>query len=236
MLNFAILETSAFWWAVLDGLGVTLALTAISMVLGFALGGVLASMHVYGSPAVRFAAKAYIFVFRGVPLLILLFLIYYGLPRVTWFRGSLFWDLVLTSPFRTAVFVLTINNAAYLGEMIRGGLRMVPAGLLEAAAAVGMTKTRAFFRIHAPLALRSILGNLGSETIAVVKASAITSVITVRDLMGGPTVLGKVYLDPLTPLLVVGIMYVVLVQIIDLGTKLVRGHLALPGSVQSHHV
>jgi len=236
MLNFAILETSYFWWSVLNGLGVTLALTAISMVLGFVIGGVLASMHIYGSPAVRFAAKAYIFVFRGVPLLILLFLVYYGLPRVTWLRGSLFWDLVLTSPIRTAVFVLTINNAAYLGEMIRGGLRMVPAGLLEAAAAVGMTRTRAFFRIHAPLALRSVLGNLGSETIAVVKASAITSVITVRDLMGGPTVLGKVYLDPLTPLLVVGIIYIVLVQVIDVGTKLVRGHLALPGSMQAHHV
>ncbi|MDX0482379.1 ABC transporter permease subunit [Sinorhizobium medicae] len=236
MLNFAILETSAFWWAVLNGLGVTVALTALSMLLGCTLGGLLASMQVYGGPVTRVVAKAYIFIFRGVPLLILLFIVYYGLPRLTWLRDSLFWDLVLSSPFRTAVFVLTINNAAYLGEMIRGGLRMVPAGLLEAAAAIGMTKKRAFFRVHAPLALRSILGTLGSETIAIVKASAITSVITVRDLMGGPTVLGKVYLDPLTPLLVVGVIYIVIVQIINVGTSLLRGYLALPGAVQTHHV
>ncbi|MBW0370802.1 ABC transporter permease subunit [Ensifer adhaerens] len=236
MLNFAILETEAFWWAVLNGLGVTVALTALSMLLGFVLGGILASMQVYGGGPVRLMAKAYIFVFRGVPLLILLFICYYGMPRVEWLKGSMFWDLVLASPFRTAVFVLTINNAAYIGEMIRGGLRMVPAGLLEAAAAVGMTKTRAFFRVHAPLALRSILGNLGSETIAIVKASAVTSAITVRDLMGGPTVLGKVYLDPLTPLLVVGVVYILIVQIIDFGTILVRKRLQLPGMVHSHHV
>lgn len=236
MLNFAILETNAFWMSVINGLGVTMALTALSMAFGFFMGGILASMNTYGGRTAKVIAKTYIFVFRGVPLLILLFLVYYGLPRVAWLRGSLFWDLVLTSPFRTAVFVLTINNAAYLGEMIRGGLRMVPNGLLEAAAAVGMTKTRAFFRVHAPLSLRSILGNLGSETIAVVKASAITSVITVRDLMGGPTVLGKVYLDPLTPLLVVGLVYVVLVQLIDLGTKIIRNRLSVPGTTQAHHV
>lgn len=236
MLNFAILETSAFWRSVVDGLGVTLLLTALSMSLGFLLGGILASMQVYGGPVARLVAKTYIFIFRGVPLLILLFLVYYGLPRVTWLKGSLFWDLVLMSPLRTAVFVLTINNAAYLGEMIRGGLRMVPAGLLEAAAAIGMTKTRTFFRVHAPLALRSILGNLGSETIAVVKASAITSVITVRDLMGGPTVLGKAYLDPLTPLLVVGVIYIVIVQIIDFAATLVRRRLEQPGTTRSHHV
>jgi His/Glu/Gln/Arg/opine family amino acid ABC transporter permease subunit len=236
MLNFTILESSAFWWAVLEGLGVTLGLTGLSMVFGFLLGGLLAAMQVYGGKPARLVARIYIFVFRGVPLLILLFLAYYGLPRIAWLRGSVFWDLVLVSPFRTAVFVLTINNAAYLGEMIRGGLRMVPGGLLEAATAIGMTRTRAFFRVHAPLALRSILGNLGSETIFVVKASAITSVITVRDLLGGPTVLGKVFLDPLTPLLVVGVVYVLLVQIIDFGTRMLRAHLSVPGSSQSHHV
>lgn len=227
MLNFAILENGAFWAAVLNGLVITIALTVISMVLGFILGGVLASMQVYGGPITRWTSRTYIFVFRGVPLLILLFLVYYGLPRIPWLKGTLFWDLVLASPFRTAAFVLTINNAAYLGEMIRGGMRMVPNGLLEAASAVGMTRTRAFFRVHAPLAFRSILGNLGSETIAVVKASAITSVITVRDLMGGPTAIGKVYLDPLTPLLVVGVIYIIIVQFIDLGTRLVRRRLSV---------
>ena len=236
MLNLAILQTNAFWWAVANGLVITIGLTVLSMTFGFLLGGVLACMHQYGGRVSRLLAQAYIFVFLGVPLLILLFLVYYGLPRIGWLRGSLLWDLVLSSPFRTAVFVLSINNAAYLGEMIRGGLRMVPKGLLEAAAAIGMTRRRAFFRVHAPLALRSILGNLGSETVAVVKASAITSVITVHDLMGGPTVLGKVYLDPLTPLLVVGIVYVLIVQVIDQLVRRFQTHLAIPGTERGQHL
>ncbi|WP_051614406.1 ABC transporter permease subunit [Phyllobacterium sp. UNC302MFCol5.2] len=231
MLNFAILTTHEFWSAVANGLVITVALTLLSMVFGFIFGGALAAMHEYGGLYAKLFAKLYIFIFRGVPLLILLFLFYYGLPRVGWLRGSLFWDLVLSSPFRTAVFVLSINNAAYLGEMIRGGLRMVSPGMLEAAAAVGMTRRRAFFRVHAPIAVRSLLGSLGNETVAVLKASAITSVITVHDLMGGPTVVGKVYLDPLTPLLAVGVVYVVIVQLIDYAVTRVQKHLAIPSTV-----
>ncbi|MES0213332.1 amino acid ABC transporter permease [Mesorhizobium sp. M0028] len=229
MLNLAILETSAFWWTVLNGLVTTCALTVLSMIFGFLLGGALATLHEYGSVPVRVAAKTYVFVFRGVPLLILLFLVYYGMPRIAWLRGGLFWDLVLSSPFRTGAFVLSINNAAYLAEIIRGGLKMVPRGLLEAAVALGMTRKRAFFRVHAPLALRSILGNLGNETVAVVKASAITSAITVHDLMGGPTVFGKVYLDPLTPLLVVAVVYILIVQVIDQLVKRFQAHLTVAG-------
>ncbi|MEI9414440.1 amino acid ABC transporter permease [Mesorhizobium sp. Cs1321R2N1] len=227
MLNLAILQTPSFWWTVLNGLITTVALTALSMIFGFLIGGALATLHEYGRASLRLAAKTYIFIFRGVPLLILLFLVYYGMPRIAWLRGGLLWELILSSPFRTAVFVLSINNAAYLAEMIRGGLKMVPRGLLEAALAIGMTGKRAFFRVHAPLALRSVLGNLGNETVAVVKASAITSAITVHDLMGGPTILGKVYLDPLTPLLVVGMIYVVIVQIIDHVVKRYQAYLTV---------
>ncbi|RNJ42780.1 hypothetical protein B5V01_22530 [Mesorhizobium erdmanii] len=236
MLSLAILETSAFWWSVLSGLVTTFGLTVLSMVFGFVLGGVLATLHEYGGAALRLSAKVYIFVFRGVPLLILLYLVYYGLPIIVWLRGGLFWELVLGSPFRTAVFALSINNAAYLAEMIRGGLKMVPRGLLESATALGMTKKRVFFRVHAPLALRSILGSLGNETISVVKASAITSAITVHDLMGGPTILGKVYLDPLTPLLVVGVVYIVVVQLIDYLVKRVQASLSVPGVGQTHNI
>ncbi len=236
MLNFAILEAPAFWTAVVNGFFVTVALTVLSMALGFLFGGALAAMHEYGGQGLRLFAKVYIFIFRGVPLLILLFLVYFGLPRVAWVRASPLWDLVLSSPFRTAVFVLSINNAAYLAEMMRGGLKMVPRGMLEAAAAVGMTRRRAFFRVHAPIALRSILGSLGNETVAVLKASAITSVITVHDLMGGPTIHGKVYLDPLTPLLVVGVVYVIIVQIIDFTVTRIQQYLAVPNTSRAQNL
>ena len=212
-----ILFQDKLWSAVFSGLVVTLALTVFSMILGLALGTIVAVARVHGGRWLSLAAGAYVFVLRGVPLLILLFLFYYGLPRIPLLRGTWFWDLVLVSPFRTALFVLALNNSAYLAEIIRGGLLGVQRGLVEAGRAVGMSSFLIFKRVEAPIALRAILGNLGNETIAVMKASAITSVITVHDLMGGPTVVGNLYLDPFTPLLVVGVFYLALVAVIDFG-------------------
>lgn len=210
-----ILFEPALWSAVSQGLIITVALTVISMILGLAIGTGVAIARVHGGPVLSAIASVYVFVLRGVPLLILLFLFYYGLPRITWLRGTWFWDLVLVSQFRTAVFVLSLNNSAYLAEIVRGGLLGVKRGLIEAGRAVGMGAFLCFRRIEGPIALRSILGNLGNETVAVMKASAITSVITVHDLMGGPWIVGNLFLDPFTPLVVVGAVYLVLVAIID---------------------
>jgi His/Glu/Gln/Arg/opine family amino acid ABC transporter permease subunit len=210
-----ILFQSQLWSAVSTGLLVTVALTVFSMIFGLALGAGVAVVRVHGNPLVATLAAGYVFVLRGIPLLILLFLFYYGLPRVAWLRGTWFWDLVLISPFRTALFVLSLNNSAYLAEIVRGGLLGVRKGMIEAGRAIGMNPFQCFRRVEGPIAVRSILGNLGNEAVAVMKASAITSVITVHDLMGGPAVIGNLYLDPFTPLVVVGAIYLVLVACID---------------------
>ncbi len=220
------------WSAVFVGLLVTVVLTVTSMMLGLAVGTGVAVARVHGGPVASALASGYVFVLRGVPLLILLFLFYYGLPRVAWLRGTWFWDLVLVSPFRTAVFVLSLNNSAYLAEIVRGGLLSVKRGLIEAGRAVGMGAFLCFRRIEAPIALRAILGNLGNETISVMKASAITSVITVHDLMGGPWVVGNLFLDPFTPLLVVGAFYLVLVAIIDFSVGRMQSWLHTSGRVE----
>lgn len=214
-----ILFEPQLWSAVFSGLWITVALTVISMILGLVIGTGVAAAKVHGGMLVSGLAAVYVFILRGVPLLILLFLFYYGLPRITWLRGTWFWDLVLVSQFRTAVFVLSLNNSAYLAEIVRGGLISVKRGLLEAGRAVGMGPFLCFRRIEGPIALRAILGNLGNETIAVMKASAITSVITVHDLMGGPSIVGNLFLDPFTPLIVVGVFYLGLVAVIDFAVR-----------------
>lgn len=218
----SILTAPAFWASVGEGIVVTVALTVLSMILGLAIAIPLAVADLRASRPISLLAKTYVFIFRGIPLLILLFLFYYGLPRITWLRGTFFWDLVLVSPFRTAVFVLSVNNAAYLSETVRGGLLGVGRGLVEAGRAVGMTERQIFLRIEGPLAYRAILGNLGNETVAVMKASAVTSVITIHDLMGGPAIMGKVYLDVFTPLVVVGAIYLILVALVDLAVARLR--------------
>lgn len=214
-----LLQSDVFWHAVLTGLLITVSLTVLSMIIGFVLGTIIALAQLYGGPVLRLSAIAYVFVFRAVPLLILLFLVYYGLPRLPGIRDTWFWDLILVSPFATAAFVLTLSNAGYLAEVIRGAILTVPAGLIEAGNAVGMRPARAFFRITLPIAFRNMISTLGNETIAVIKASAITSVITVRDLMGGPAKVGAVYLDPFTPLFVVAIFYILLVQLVEHGVR-----------------
>lgn len=211
----SILLAPAFWQAVFSGLVVTVTLTLASMAAGLAIAIPIALVRTRGPRPLAVLAAAYVFVLRGIPLLMLLFIAYYGLPRLSWLRGTLFWDLVLESPFRTALFVLSINNAAYLAETIRGGLLGIARGMTEAGRAIGMTEFQIMRRIEGPLAYRAILGNLGNETIAVMKASAIATVITVHDLMGGALSMGNIYFDQFTPLVVVGAFYLVLVALID---------------------
>lgn len=224
----AVLSSAPFWSAVVEGFFVTVSLTGGSMILGLIVAVGLAAMQVYGRGGWIVLSKAYVFVFRGIPLLILLYLFYYGLPQLSWMRSGIAWDLFLSSPYRTALVVLTINNAAYLAEMVRGGLISVDRGLVEAGTAMGMSRFVAFRRIVAPIGFRAVLGNLGNETIAVVKASAITSVITVQDLMGGSAAVGQIYLDPFTPLLVVGVAYLIIVQLIEICVSQLRRALAIP--------
>lgn len=222
-----ILGAATFWSAIGQGLIATVTLTFASMIIGLAIAVPVALADQRAPRPVAAMAKTYVFVFRGVPLLMLLFLFYYGLPRVAWLRDTFLWDLVLVSPFRTALVVLSINNAAYLAETVRGGLLGIPRGLVEAGRAVGMSGGQIFLRIEGPLAYRAILGNLGNETVAVMKASAVTSVITVHDLMGGPATVGKIYLDVFTPLIVVGAVYLVLVALVDLAVAKLRARAGL---------
>jgi His/Glu/Gln/Arg/opine family amino acid ABC transporter permease subunit len=210
-----LLQLPEFWQAVARGFGITVALTAITMVLGLALGTGIALLRLYAPAPLRWAAAVYVFVFRGVPLLVLLFFAYYGLPRIPGIRDTLLWDWVLVSAFATAVLAMTLNNAGYLAEIVRGAILTVPKGMVEAGRAVGMPPATIFRRIVGPIAFRNMLASLGNETIAVIKASAITSVITIRDLLGGPAVVGKVYLDQFTPLFVAAIAYFLLVQAVE---------------------
>jgi His/Glu/Gln/Arg/opine family amino acid ABC transporter permease subunit len=224
-----LLDLPEFWRSVATGFGITVALTVVTMVLGLGLGTAVALARLYGPAPLRWLAALYVFVFRGVPLLILLFFAYYGLPRIPGVRDTLLWDWVLVSAFATAVLAMTLNNAGYLAEIVRGGILTVPRGAVEAGKAVGMSPAQILRRIAAPIAFRNMLASLGNETIAVIKASAITSVITIRDLLGGPSVVGKVYLDQFTPLFVAAVGYFVLVQIVEVGVARLAAHLSVDG-------
>jgi octopine/nopaline transport system permease protein len=161
----------------------TLQLAALSTALGGLIALGLAAMRVSGIAVLDAIARLYVFVFRGTPLLVQIFLIYYGLGQFRGIRTSLLWPF-LREPYWCAVLALTLNTAAYASEIIRGGLVSVPHGQIEAARACGMSRSLAFRRIVLPLALRQALPAYGNELILMVKATSLASIITLMEITG----------------------------------------------------
>ena len=166
------------------GVPITLSLVAGSLVLGFVFAVVLAQMRLSSNPVLSKLAYAYVYVFRSTPLLVQIFLIYYGSGQ---FRDSLesvgLW-FFLREPYFCAILALTMNTAAYTSEIIRGGIQSVPWGQLEAGRAVGMSGVTLFRRIVFPVAIRQALPAYGNEIILMVKSTSLASTITILEVTG----------------------------------------------------
>jgi octopine/nopaline transport system permease protein len=172
------------FFTLLEGVPLTLNLAAMSVGIGAVFAALLAAMRMSRILPLDWFARAYIFVFRGTPLLVQIFLIYYGLGQ---FRPTLqAWGLwtFFREPYWCAVFALTLNTAAYASEIIRGGLQSVPFGQVEAAKACGMSRSLLYRRIVLPIALRQALPGYGNEIILMVKATALASTITMMEVTG----------------------------------------------------
>lgn len=161
----------------------TLGLFFLSLLFGGLLSLAIVAMRVSAYPALSWFARGYVLVFRGSPLLIQLFLIYYGLGQFEFVRDSPLW-LVLRSPYACAVLTLALCTAGYTAEILRGGLLAVPAGQIEAGLAVGMSRWTLLRRVIAPVALRQCLPAYSTEAVLLVKSTALASLVTVWDVTG----------------------------------------------------
>ncbi|WP_433304080.1 amino acid ABC transporter permease [Actinoplanes sp. CA-030573] len=215
---------------VLRGVGVTLLLTAVAMVLGTAGAIVLAVLRLSANPVLRGAAWCFIWFFRGTPLLVQI--IFWGFlgalfPRITIglpLVGTLVDQptSVVISGTTAAVLALSLNEMAYAAEIVRGGLLAVDSGQTEAAHALGMTPAQTLRRIVLPQAMRVIVPPMGNETITMLKSTALVSVIAGRDLM---TVVQGVYGGnyKVIPLLTVAALwYLALVSLLSVGQYFVE--------------
>lgn len=168
----------------LTGLPLTVELATTAILAGGALALIIALVAVAGGRVASALARCYVFAFRGSPLLVQIFLIYYGLGQ---FRPTLqalgLWS-VLREPYWCAVLALSLNTAAYGSEILRGGLQAVPAQQVEAARACGMSGLLLFRRIIFPIAVRQALPAYGNEMILMVKATALASIITLMEVTG----------------------------------------------------
>lgn len=169
--------------ALVRGVPLTLQLAGFSLTAGICLALLLTFARRSGLKPVVWLAQAYVFVFRGSPLLVQIYLIYYGLGQFEAVRRSIAWDL-LRQPYWCALISLTLVTAAYGSEVIRGGLDGVPAGVAEAGRAFGLSRYLVMRLIVLPLALRNALPAYGNEAVVMVKATSLASVITLMDITG----------------------------------------------------
>ncbi|MBB3262798.1 octopine/nopaline transport system permease protein [Azospirillum sp. OGB3] len=167
----------------LRGVPVTLQLVGLALLFGAGVAFAVALLRLYGSRVTERLMAAYVFVFRGTPLLVQIFLIYYGMGQFELVRSSFLW-VYLREPFWCAILALTLNTGAYTSEILRGAILSVPQGQIEAARACGMSRTLLFRRIVMPVAIRQMLPAYGNEVILMVKASSLASTITLLEITG----------------------------------------------------
>lgn len=165
------------------GIPLTLQLAALSVAAGFCLAMLLALVQRGAVRPLAWFARAYVFVFRGSPLLVQIYLLYYGPGQFEAVRKSIAWS-VLREPYWCALISLSLVTAAYGSEIIRGGLDGVPKGLVEAGQASGLSRLQNYRLIILPLAFRNALPAYGNEIIVMVKATSLASVITLMDVTG----------------------------------------------------
>ena len=170
--------------ALLAGLPLTLQLAAFSISIGFVLALLLALAQLGNHRALVWPIRAFVAVFRGTPLLVQIFLIYYGLGQ---FRPSLqaigLWWL-FREPYWCAILALSLNTAAYGSEILRGAIQGVPRGLVEAASAFGLSRLLTLRLIILPLALRQAIPSYGNEIILMIKGTSLASIITLLEVTG----------------------------------------------------
>ena len=204
-----------------QGATLTLELVAIAVIAGLLLAIPLGIARSSKRWYVRSLPYAYIFFFRGTPLLVQLFLVYYGLAQFDAVRESALWPY-LRDPFWCATVTMTLHTAAYIAEILRGAIQATPPGEIEAARALGMSRPKAMFYIILPRAARIGLPAYSNEVILMLKASALASTVTLLELTGmARTIIARTYL-PVEIFFAAGVFYLVMAYVLVRGFKLLE--------------
>ena len=219
-----IIDQIPFWTdillpALVDGLWVTLQLVALTAPFGFLLGFLIAVCRVYGPKPLQALAKLYVIFFRGCPLLVLLFLLYFGLPSIGIVLGS----------YLSALFGFILCNSAYNSEYLRGGLQSIKGGQMLAARSLGMTKIQAIIHVVIPQAFRRALPGVSNEFIYLIKYSSLAYVVTVIEMTGAAKIIATKYFAFFEAFAAVGIFYLSLVSVASFALAKLEKKLAIPG-------
>ena len=197
------------FFIVLSGLDNTLLLLLISLPIGFVLALIFAIGRVSKIKLLSQTVASYIFVIRGTPLLVQIYLIYFGLGSIKFIRESFLW-YALKEPFWCGVIALTINTVAYGAEIFRGGIQSIDKGQVESGLSLGFSRFLLLRKIILPIAIRKVLPSYGNELILMVKATSLVSLTTYMEMTGlARKIMAKTF-APVEAFIAAGILYLFL--------------------------
>lgn len=218
MTEFAFVQNEVMP-ALMQGLWVSILLIIPSASLGVVLGITAGALRVYGNRPVAMLASTYVALFRGIPLVVQLFIWYFGMPYVG----------IYLSPFAASVAGFSLCSGAYQSEYIRGALRSIKHGQLQAAEALGFSKLRMVLSIILPQAVRRALPGCGNEIIYLIKYSSLAYMITCIELTGEAKIVAAQSFKYTEVFLIAGAIYLVLVSIATWLLRRVEDRFSLPG-------
>ena len=162
---------------------ITLKLLSVSLVIGLFIGLIFAILRLNKNIFISRFAYGYSYIFRGTPLLVQIFIIYFGLGQIEYLRSTVLW-VILKEPYWCAIIAFALNTGAYTSEILRSAFQTIKPGLIEAGKSLGISNKIIFYKIQIPIAIRQSLPAYGNEIILMMKGTSLASTVTLMDLTG----------------------------------------------------
>ncbi len=185
---------------------ITLKLLSASLFFGLFIGLLFAVLRMNKNPIINKFAYGYSYVFRGTPLLVQIFIIYYGLGQIEYFRTTVLW-VIFKEPYWCAIIAFALNTGAYTSEILRSAFQTIKTGFIEAGKSLGISSRIIFYKIQIPIAIRQSLPAYGNEIILMLKGTSLASTVTLMDLTGVAKYIISTTFRPIEVFIVAGSIY-----------------------------
>ena len=192
---------------------VTLKLLSVSLIIGLLIGLLFAILRLNKNVLINKFAYGYSYVFRGTPLLVQIFIIYFGLGQIEYLRSTVLW-VILKEPYWCAIIAFALNTGAYTSEILRSAFQTIKPGMIEAGKSLGISNKVIFFKIQIPIAIRQSLPAYGNEIILMMKGTSLASTVTIMDLTGVAKYIISTTFKPIEVFIVAGGIYLFMTFII----------------------
>ena len=192
---------------------ITLKLLSVSLIVGLFIGLLFAILRLNKNFFINRFAYGYSYVFRGTPLLVQIFIIYFGLGQIEYLRSTILW-VILKEPYWCAIIAFALNTGAYTSEILRSAFQTIKPGIIEAGQSLGVSRKIIFYKIQIPIAIRQSLPAYGNEIILMMKGTSLASTVTLMDLTGVAKYIISTTFKPVEVFIVAGGIYLFMTFII----------------------